>query len=214
MMSLFSRFDYYWPNFPILAEVVFFFCIFACSFFKNSLEHALKFLNFFINNFFIGVSVKGYTKSLTHFFRSIFFFFVVLNFSSIFPFVLAHRAQVGVVLLFSLALWVCIISFYVSFNLKRFIAHCIPEGRPIPLIPALFLIELVSNVIRPITLTVRLVANILAGHLLLILLSKLVYSEFSILTLYLFLNIAEFFVALIQAYIFTTIITLYFCELN
>ena len=51
-------------------------------------------------------------------------------------------------------------------------AHLVPLGTPVALIPFMVLIELVRNFIRPLTLSVRLAANIVAGHLLLTLLGN------------------------------------------
>merc|ERR1711936_786086 len=50
--------------------------------------------------------------------------------------------------------------------IERFLAHLVPSGTPDVLIPLIVVIELVRNFIRPITLSVRLAANIVAGHLL------------------------------------------------
>merc|ERR1712203_468089 len=44
--------------------------------------------------------------------------------------------------------------------IKRFLAHLVPAGTPDVLIPLIVVIELVRNFIRPITLSVRLAANI------------------------------------------------------
>ena len=52
------------------------------------------------------------------------------------------------------------------------LAHLVPLGTPPVLIPFMVLIETVSNVIRPGTLAVRLAANMIAGHLLLVLLGN------------------------------------------
>lgn len=58
-------------------------------------------------------------------------------------------------------------------NLGRFLSHLVPTGTPIFLIRFIVFIELIRNVIRPITLGVRLAANITAGHLLIALLASL-----------------------------------------
>ncbi|WP_227643598.1 F0F1 ATP synthase subunit A [Klebsiella pneumoniae] len=50
--------------------------------------------------------------------------------------------------------------------------HIIPQGTPIILIPFIVLIETIRNIIRPRTLSIRLTANIIAGHLLLTLLRR------------------------------------------
>jgi len=85
--------------------------------------------------------------------------------------------------------------------------------------PFMVLIELVSSFIRPLTLSVRLVANIVAGHLLLTLLRRgrsragpLVLSTI-LLALFL-LSCLERAVATIQAYVFTILSTLYVREVD
>jgi F-type H+-transporting ATPase subunit a len=79
------------------------------------------------------------------------------------------------------------------------------------------LIETISNVIRPGTLAVRLAANMIAGHLLLVLLGNqgVVVSSY-ILGVLLFVQILlltlERAVAVIQAYVFAVLSTLYSSE--
>ena len=58
------------------------------------------------------------------------------------------------------------------------IAHLAPAGAPAALAPFLVIIERVSIVIRPLTLTVRLVANITVGHVVCALI-RVILSSFS-----------------------------------
>lgn len=97
-------------------------------------------------------------------------------------------------------------------------AHLVPQGTPSVLIPFIVLIETISNVIRPGTLAVRLSANIIAGHLLLTLLGNTGNSISTILVsilifTQLLLLILESAVAIIQAYVFTILSTLYSREI-
>jgi F-type H+-transporting ATPase subunit a len=97
-------------------------------------------------------------------------------------------------------------------------AHLVPQGTPAILIPFIVIIETIRNVIRPGTLAVRLSANIIAGHLLLtllgntgnslstIIISILIFTQLLLLTL-------ESAVAIIQAYVFTILSTLYSREI-
>ena len=92
----------------------------------------------------------------------------------------------------------------------------VPLGTPYVLINLMVIIELISNIIRPITLSVRLTANMIAGHLLLSLLrnsslQSVYFFSLSSLGLVL-LTILELRVALIQAYVFSMLITLYSTE--
>ena len=49
---------------------------------------------------------------------------------------------------------------------KASLAHFLPQGTPLPLIPVLVIIETISLFIQPVALAVLLIANITAGHLL------------------------------------------------
>ena len=104
-------------------------------------------------------------------------------------------------------------------NIGRFLAHLVPTGTPYVLIPFIVLIELVRSVIRPVTLSVRLAANLVAGHLLITLVrAPIVRSGFIrlaiLLTCLYFLIILESAVAFIQAYVFRMLRTLYLAEVN
>jgi len=96
-------------------------------------------------------------------------------------------------------------------------AHLVPLSTPNLLIPFIVLIETISNVIRPGTLTVRLSANIIAGHLLITLLGNQTSHASSItLIILIFIQVMlltlESAVALIQAYVFTVLSALYSSE--
>jgi F-type H+-transporting ATPase subunit a len=99
------------------------------------------------------------------------------------------------------------------------LSHLVPQGTPSALIIFIVIIELVSNIIRPITLCVRLTANLIAGHLLMSLLGNALTSLPIITGIFalpvpLILTILESAVACIQAYVFITLITLYTTEVK
>jgi len=98
--------------------------------------------------------------------------------------------------------------------MKHMFAHLVPQRTPTPLIPFIVLIESISNIIRPLTLAVRLMANIVAGHLLITLLGNqtAVSSNFILASLILtqiLLLTLESAVAFIQSYVFAVLSTLY-----
>nr|QLY89559.1 ATP synthase F0 subunit 6 [Physa fontinalis] len=115
----------------------------------------------------------------------------------------------------ALSLWGYLIFSGMLYNPKKFLGHFLPSGTPVILSPFLILIETISVLIRPLTLTVRLIANISAGHIVLALVANcLSVCNMSLsTTLMLFLSVGynffEVFVCFIQAYIFTLLITLY-----
>lgn len=81
------------------------------------------------------------------------------------------------------------------------------------------LVEALRRVIRPLTLAIRLIANIVAGHLLLTLLGSLGYGlACYVLPLFflgiLLLIVLEIAVAVIQRYVFRVLSRLYLQEVN
>ncbi|KAF1438548.1 ATP synthase subunit a, partial [Spheniscus mendiculus] len=100
------------------------------------------------------------------------------------------------------------------------LGHLLPEGTPTPLILALILIKTTSLLICPLALGVCLTANLTAGHLLIQLISTAttallpVIPTVSILTtsILLLLTILEVAVAIIQAYVFILLLSLYLQE--
>lgn len=100
------------------------------------------------------------------------------------------------------------------------LGHLLPEGTPGPLIPVLIIIETISLFIRPLALGVRLTANLTAGHLLIQLISTAAFVLLSSIpavalltsTVLVLLTLLEVAVAIIQAYVFVLLLTLYLQE--
>ena len=98
------------------------------------------------------------------------------------------------------------------------LAHLVPLGTPVVLQPFIVLIEVIRNIIRPFTLRIRLIANIIAGHLLLTLLGILRNRGLRVLFFVILgmriILLLELGVALIQAYVFTLLSSLYVREID
>lgn len=100
------------------------------------------------------------------------------------------------------------------------LGHLLPEGTPVLLIPVLIIIETISLFIRPLALGVRLTANLTAGHLLiqliatatLVLLPKITTVALLTALVLLLLTLLEVAVAIIQAYVFVLLLSLYLQE--
>lgn len=120
---------------------------------------------------------------------------------------------------FALIRWLTYYLLFLFKGIRKFLAHLVPLGTPYGLIPLIVFIELIRGVIRPLTLRVRLVANIVAGHLLIILVrrplrgsgQRVVLLGLRVLVLLLFLESG---VALIQGYVFSLLSSLYLAESN
>ena len=94
--------------------------------------------------------------------------------------------------------------------IKNFIPHV-----PAPLIPVMYLLELIGALVKPFALAVRLFANMLAGHTVLASLLGLIFMAHNwaigITTIIgcVALSLLELFVAFLQAYIFTYLTTMF-----
>lgn len=132
------------------------------------------------------------------------------------------NAQLQSVSLFCIVIWISCVLYSLTYFCKNFFLHLTPIGCPIILRPLIVTIEFISLIIRPITLSVRLSANILAGHLLIHLLTDfslylLNFTFFSIVPitiLLVILNLLEIRVSIIQPYILCILINIYLAERN
>nr|YP_009441881.1 ATP synthase F0 subunit 6 [Xylosandrus crassiusculus]AOY40076.1 ATP synthase F0 subunit 6 [Xylosandrus crassiusculus] len=158
-------------------------------------------------------------KGSTLMFTSLFTFIMMNNFMGLFPYIFTSSSHMTLTLTLSLPLWISFMIFGWINNTTHMLAHLVPQGAPSALLPFLVIIETTSNIIRPGTLAIRLTANMIAGHLLLTLLgnsgpslstsllSILIIAQILLLTL-------ESAVAIIQAYVFSILVTLYSSEVN
>lgn len=164
----------------------------------------------FIKNFVLVNLLSHKTIQINRFYyllRSTFVVFLGFNLLGIIPYFPSITSHVFFTLIISVLIYISIILCSFSFSGKDFLSHFCPLGTPTPLIPFLILIELISNCIRPITLAVRVAANITTGHILLSLIGSFfslhsLNSSLLLLTIRVFYTIFEFFVCLVQAYIF------------
>ena len=162
------------------------------------------------------------TKSEIYFpfIYSLFFFILIGNLISNVPYSFAVTASGVVSLGLSITIFIGVTILAFSIHGIKFFSFFIPVGTPLALVPLLVLIELVSYLARSVSLGVRLFANIVAGHTLLKILSTYLFKLFSgsliiaIITLipfiiFLALIGLEIAVSLIQAFVFTLLVSSY-----
>nr|AYE40710.1 ATP synthase F0 subunit 6 [Daphnia magna] len=150
-------------------------------------------------------------------FISLFMFILFNNLLGLAPYVFTASSHLAMTLSLAMPLWFSFMIYGWFNHTRHMLAHLVPLGTPGILMPFMVLIETISNLIRPGTLAVRLAANMIAGHLLLVLLgnqgpslsssflSFLLGTQILLLTL-------EAAVAVIQSYVFAVLATLYSSE--
>nr|YP_009355577.1 ATP synthase F0 subunit 6 [Trichonotus setiger]BAX03920.1 ATPase subunit 6 [Trichonotus elegans]BBU26050.1 ATPase subunit 6 [Trichonotus elegans] len=145
---------------------------------------------------------------------------LAMNLLGLLPYTFTPTTQLCLNLGFALPLWLATVLTGLRFKFNDSMAHLLPEGTPTALVPILIIVETISLAIRPFALAVRIFANLTAGHLLMALgsatLTYLISSASiaaipAVLAIFA-LTILEIAVAIIQAYIFVLLLSLYLQE--
>jgi F-type H+-transporting ATPase subunit a len=157
---------------------------------------------------------------------SLFFFVWIMNVMGIIPLLqFPAMSRIAFPLALTLMVWVTYITLGIRHQgpIGYFKNMAVPAGAPWWILPLLSPIELLSNLfVRPFTLTIRLFANMLAGHLLLLVFGLASWYLFSasigllfattsfIMTIILVL--LEVLIQALQAFIFATLTAFYFAD--
>lgn len=103
-------------------------------------------------------------------------------------------------------------------SLNSMFAHLVPLGCPVILIPFIVVIERIRLVIRPLTLSIRLTANMIAGHIIMALISMGSINRGTVLLSSIasevLVTMLEIGVAVIQPYVFFILLSLYSQEVS
>ena len=187
--------------------------------FQSVLESTYEFIDRGITKDVIGHDAGRFTPFL----GSLFLFILFLNFWEIIPFIqFPPTSRFGIPLF--LALMVYVLYWYLGFRhqgIKYLTGHLFPPGVPLALYILVTPIELVQILlVRPFSLAVRLLANMMAGHILLTalaLLTAYTLENAPIIALGPFLlNVGvtgfELLVGFLQAYIFTLLTAVYIAD--
>ncbi|NP_059479.1 ATP synthase F0 subunit 6 (mitochondrion) [Bombyx mori] len=172
-----------------------------------------------LHNEFKTLLKNNYFNGSTFIFISLFFFIFFNNFLGLFPYIFTSTSHLTMSLSLSMPLWLSFMLYGWIKNTNHMFIHMIPQGTPYILMPFMVIIETISNIIRPGTLAVRLTANMIAGHLLMTLLSSTgtnmsFYMIIILIFIQIMLMILESAVAIIQSYVITILSTLYYSEVN
>lgn len=145
-----------------------------------------------------------------------FVYLILRNLIGLFPFIFTRTAHPYITLGIGLVLWISFFLIGWRKGFKSRAAHLVPNGSPIALAPLIVLIERVRHLIRPFTLSIRLAANMMAGHLIIGLLSRIriinIIGFSASIMFQRLLLVLEFGVAVIQGFVFRILLLLYALE--
>nr|ANN44623.1 ATP synthase F0 subunit 6 [Creteuchiloglanis gongshanensis] len=151
---------------------------------------------------------------------SLMMFILTLNIMGLLPYTFTPTTQLSLNMGLAVPLWLATVIIGLRNQPTAALGHLLPEGTPALLIPILIVIETISLFIRPLALGVRLTANLTAGHLLIQLISTATITLAPTMTtvamltatLLVLLTLLEIAVAIIQAYVFVLLLSLYLQE--
>nr|AAY16829.1 ATP synthase F0 subunit 6 [Mastigoproctus giganteus] len=222
LMNLFSIFEpSSFLNIPLMWIILILPMIFIPTtfWFKFSPANQLTYTIFYqLNSEFNQIMTSFKHKGTTLIFSIMFLMILTYNFIGLFPYIFTSTAHLVVTLSLALPFWLTFMFFGWVKNTNLMFSHLVPIGTPQALSPFMVCIETISNIIRPITLSVRLAANMIAGHLILSLMS-MVFSPILMKTYFVLpmispILILESAVAIIQAFVFSMLVTLYSTEIH
>jgi F-type H+-transporting ATPase subunit a len=167
---------------------------------------------------FIGSMVKDNLgvegKKYFPFIFSLFLFVLFGNLWGMVPYSFTFTSHIIVTFALSLTVFITVTIIGLVKHGFKFFRLFFPEGVPWAIAPILIPIEIIAYCFRPITLAIRLFANMMAGHMVLKLFGGFTVAMgflgfWAPFTFLIFFTAFEIFVALLQAYVFTILTCIY-----
>jgi len=151
---------------------------------------------------------------------TLFMFILFGNMLGLLPYAFTYTSHIAVTFALAAIVFVLITVVALAIHGRKFFGYFFPEGAPIWLAPIIIPVEIVSYLSRPISLSIRLFANMVAGHVMLkvfatfiVLLGGLGAIGPFVAVLPLTVNVAlvgfEILVAFLQAYVFAILTSIY-----
>nr|YP_009240316.1 ATP synthase F0 subunit 6 [Galaxias platei]AMO26373.1 ATP synthase F0 subunit 6 [Galaxias platei] len=176
------------------------------------------FINRFTQQLLLPLNLGGHKWALM--LTSLMIFLITLNMLGLLPYTFTPTTQLSLNMGLAVPLWLATVIIGMRNQPTAALGHLLPEGTPVPLIPILIIIETISLFIRPLALGVRLTANLTAGHpahchratAAFVLLPMMPTVAILTATVLFLLTLLEVAVAMIQAYVFVLLLSLYLQE--
>lgn len=151
---------------------------------------------------------------------TLFMFILVANLLGMFPYFITVTSHLIITVALAVAVFVMVLVVGLWRNGLGFFKLFVPSGIPVVLLPLVVAIEVISFLTRPVSHSVRLFANMLAGHITLKVFSGFVVSLTSLgavgivgailpLGMAVGLTALEFLIAFLQAYVFAMLTCIY-----
>ena len=183
----------------------------------RGLRNALETLVVFIRDEVARKAIHKGPDRFVGYLLTTFFFILTCNLLGLVPGLATATGNISVTAsLAVIAFLVIQISGILEYGVVKHFKNLVPPGLPLWLVPIMFGLELLSQLIRPFALCIRLFANMMAGHVVILAFISLIFIFGALFSPFagwaaspvavgfsLFVHLLELLVAFLQAYIFT-----------
>lgn len=217
-------FDIFFSNFTFYNLMVYVILTLMFTMFYKNLFHS-NLYNQIVSGFysFTYTTLEGQVSKrgaiYIPFFQFVFLFIAVSNLVGMIPYSFSITSHIAFVFGFSLMVFLGLQVIGLKLFGYEFFGFFLPGGVPLYMTPFLVIIELISYIFRVISLSIRLVANIVSGHILLKLIMGFIFNmlskgsffflAFACTVLISALICLEFAIALLQAYVYLVLCAIY-----
>ncbi len=179
----------------------------------NALEALVVFVR---DEIAIGNMGEKWGRRFTPFLLTLFFFILLCNLIGLVPGGFTATSNLNVTgTLAIISFLTFLLAGIFTLGPVGYVKHMVPEGTPMVIAPVVVMLEVVSILVRPIALTLRLGANMAAGHIVILIMLGFIFLFKSIsvslisIPMAVAVTLLEIIVAFIQAYVFTLLTALY-----
>ena len=203
--------------FMIISAVSIILFLFLGSKNKNIIPNKIQLISELAYNFvakMISDTAGSKAKPYFPFIFSLFMFVLLCNMVGMLPYAFTVTSHIIVTLVLALFIFIAVTIIGFLKHGFKYLSIFVPKGVPIILLPLITVIEIISYLSRPVSLSVRLFANMMAGHTMLKVFGGFVISlgllggwlplSFSVA-----LTGLEILVAFLQAYVFAILTCIY-----
>ena len=180
---------------------------------SNALEALVVFVR---DDIAIGNMGDKWGRRFTPFLLTLFFFILTCNLLGLVPGGFTATSNLNVTgTLAIISFFTFVVTGMYALGPVGYVRHMVPTGTPLAIAPVVVLLEVISMLVRPIALMIRLGANMTAGHIVILIILGFIFLFQSVavsavsVPLAVAITLLELIVAFIQAYVFTLLTALY-----
>jgi len=186
------------------------------SLIPRGLTNFLEIIIVFVRDEIVKPTIGHSYEKFLPYLLTVFFFILFSNFIGLVPFSATVTSNIAVTAaLAGLTFFTTQIGGIIHYGFWGYFKGLIPPGMPVALLPLIIIVEILGLFTKPFALCIRLFANMVAGHVVilsligLIFIMKPLYVAPVSVGFALFIYLLEILVSLIQAYIFTMLSSLF-----